>query len=182
MSTLPNPRHERFAQELALGKSQSEAHIAAGYNGHRSNASKLARQAHIEARVKEIIAHHEHIIEVSAKTAAERLSLDAEWVLKRLMFNAERALRGKPILDSEGKHTGEFSGQIDAAAANKALELLGRHLYLFPSAVKVSGDPDAPLRHVYSHDLSKLSDDQLITFQDMLRKIAPPAVDEPTQH
>jgi phage terminase small subunit len=31
MSALDNPKHERFAQELAKGKSQVEAYAEAGY-------------------------------------------------------------------------------------------------------------------------------------------------------
>ena len=33
---LKNPRHERYAQELAKGKSQAEAYEAAGYKPSRS--------------------------------------------------------------------------------------------------------------------------------------------------
>ena len=54
MPILTNARHERFAQELAKGRSASEAHIAAGYKGDDGNASKLANRPEIQARVQEI--------------------------------------------------------------------------------------------------------------------------------
>lgn len=51
-------RRERFAQHLADGMSEIEAHLSAGYarqpNGCKTNAVILARHAEIVARVKEI--------------------------------------------------------------------------------------------------------------------------------
>jgi phage terminase small subunit len=38
MPTLRNARHERFAQELAIGKTADAAYVLAGY---RANRSKL---------------------------------------------------------------------------------------------------------------------------------------------
>lgn len=51
-----NPRQEIFAQEIALGKTQENAYIAAGYSekGARINASKLLTNHNISARVQEL--------------------------------------------------------------------------------------------------------------------------------
>lgn len=54
MPALTNSRHERFAQELAKGKSQSEAYEAAGYNPSRSAAARLAADVNICERVASI--------------------------------------------------------------------------------------------------------------------------------
>ena len=54
MAALPNARHERFAQELAKGKSQIEAYEAAGYSPNRSAASRLAEDVNIRERVASI--------------------------------------------------------------------------------------------------------------------------------
>lgn len=54
MPALASGRHERFAQELAKGKSQEEAYAAAGYRPSRSAASRLASDVNICARVAEI--------------------------------------------------------------------------------------------------------------------------------
>jgi phage terminase small subunit len=43
MGELNNPRHERFAQELAAGNSADAAYEAAGYRKHRGNAARLNR-------------------------------------------------------------------------------------------------------------------------------------------
>lgn len=54
MPVLGNAKHERFAQELAKGKSQIEAHELAGYAPNDGNAAKLAARREVQDRVKEI--------------------------------------------------------------------------------------------------------------------------------
>lgn len=54
MPALKNPRHERFAQELAKGRTQEQAYEAAGYRPSRPNACKLAADHNILQRVAEI--------------------------------------------------------------------------------------------------------------------------------
>lgn len=54
MPVLRNPRHERFAQELAQGKSSADAYVAAGYKENRHNAHRLSTIENIRARVEEI--------------------------------------------------------------------------------------------------------------------------------
>ena len=54
MPTLQNPRHERFAQELAIGKSADAAYVLAGYRANRSNAARLSANQDIQKRVAEI--------------------------------------------------------------------------------------------------------------------------------
>lgn len=56
MPALSNARYEKFAQELAAGKSQTEAYEAAGYKPDRGNATKLAARPEIQARVQQITA------------------------------------------------------------------------------------------------------------------------------
>jgi hypothetical protein len=51
MAPLRNTKHERFAQELAEGKSMSEAYEAAGYKPNRSHASRLVANGNIRGRV-----------------------------------------------------------------------------------------------------------------------------------
>jgi phage terminase small subunit len=55
MPALDNPKHERFAQELAKGKTADEAYVLAGYKENRHNASRLKTNETISGRVAEII-------------------------------------------------------------------------------------------------------------------------------
>lgn len=54
MPILENQRHELFAQEIAKGKSASEAYVNAGYRPSRKNASRLRTKEGIAARVVEL--------------------------------------------------------------------------------------------------------------------------------
>jgi phage terminase small subunit len=55
MSVLTNPKHEKFAEELAKGKPADEAYAIAGYRPDRGHASRLAANGNIRARVEEIL-------------------------------------------------------------------------------------------------------------------------------
>lgn len=54
MPVLPNAKHERFAQEIAKGKSATEAYVAAGYAENRSHASRLVSKGNVADRVAEL--------------------------------------------------------------------------------------------------------------------------------
>lgn len=54
MPVLDNARHERFAQEIAKGKTATEAYEIAGYKPDDGNASKLAARSEITGRIQEI--------------------------------------------------------------------------------------------------------------------------------
>lgn len=54
MPALQNPKHERFAQELAKGKSASEAYVLAGYKPNDGNAATLKGNQRVLDRVAEI--------------------------------------------------------------------------------------------------------------------------------
>jgi phage terminase small subunit len=54
MPALKNTRHERFAQELAKGKSQVEAYGLAGYEPNESHASRLVRNGKVASRLAEL--------------------------------------------------------------------------------------------------------------------------------
>jgi hypothetical protein len=51
---LANTRHEKFAQELAAGKSATESYILAGFKPSRKNASRLRAREDVSARVHEL--------------------------------------------------------------------------------------------------------------------------------
>lgn len=131
MPALENLRHEAVAQLLAAGKGAKEAYEGAGYKYKSASAHKIVHRESVRARVLELQAQNRDIDRRATDQAAKKLSLTKEWVIERLMYNAERALRGKPILDATGKHTGEFTGKPDGTVANRALELLGQHLNMF---------------------------------------------------
>ena len=54
MPTLKNPRHERFAQLLASGKTAADAYEEAGYRRDDGNSSRLSKREEITSRVQEL--------------------------------------------------------------------------------------------------------------------------------
>lgn len=129
MSVLKNPKHEQFARGLAGGKSQYDAHAYAGYKPHRGNASLLAQDKNIVARVAEILSERENIHAQSTAKAIERVSLTKEWIIAKLIDNAERALQAQQATNDEGEPIGDF--KYEGSVANRALELLGKELGMF---------------------------------------------------
>ena len=75
IGVLKSMKHEKFAQELAKGKTQIEAYKAAGYKPHDSNAAALAKEAHIQARVSEIIGR------IAARTEVTIEKIVKQWAL-----------------------------------------------------------------------------------------------------
>ena len=61
--------------------------------------------------------------------AASRNAITVDWVLSRLKEIVFRAMQVVPVLDRQGEPTGEYTYQ--GAVANRALELIGRHLGMF---------------------------------------------------
>lgn len=76
MPVLSNPRHERFAQELAKGKTADDAYVTAGYKENRHNASTLRTNQTISNRVTEIQSRAAARVEVTRAS----LILEAEEV------------------------------------------------------------------------------------------------------
>jgi phage terminase small subunit len=91
--TLRNPRHERFAQELAAGNTADVAYVLAGYRENRSNAARLNASQDIQKRVAEI-----------QSVGAERAAVTVE----TLIAEAEKA---------RSKAMGEKGGAAAAVAA-----------------------------------------------------------------
>lgn len=90
MPVLENVRHERFAQELAKGKTQEQAYIDAGYspNGARAASSKLLTIANISERVIEL-----------QSVVADKSTWDAARIINNLARYAEK---GEAIAEPAG--------------------------------------------------------------------------------
>ena len=52
---LDNPRHEIAAREYAKGATELEAYEAAGFEPHRSNASRLISSDSVQERIEELL-------------------------------------------------------------------------------------------------------------------------------
>lgn len=73
MPALENPKHERFAQELAKGYSQAEAYASVGYKPSEPHASRLASSGKVSARVSEILERSAIRTEITVAGITDRL-------------------------------------------------------------------------------------------------------------
>ena len=124
MPSLTEPKLELFARFVAEGQSHKEAAISAGYSNKSASAigSRLAKKVNVSQRISEL---HE----AAATLSVQRSVLNKDWIIEKLKENVERALQVIAVLDNEGKQTGEY--RYEGNVANRALELLGKHLGLF---------------------------------------------------
>jgi phage terminase small subunit len=139
MPVLKNARHERYAQELAKGKSQTEAYALAGYTGDRTAASRLATNVNIVGRVTEL-----------KERGAERAELSIETVTRRLIGIADK---GEALKDAPGLSVARLA-MMDAAKLHGWLR----------ERVEMTGKDGGPIKY----DLSTLSDAQLHQLRDIL--------------
>ena len=79
MSVLSNPRHERFCQYLAQGKTASAAYELAGYKPNRANAAQMAHKEHIKKRLTQINAKLGVATQITAETLIARAENEICW-------------------------------------------------------------------------------------------------------
>tara|TARA_R100000541_G_scaffold22512_1_gene32441 strand:- start:1092 stop:1577 length:486 start_codon:yes stop_codon:yes gene_type:complete len=74
--------------------------------------------------------------------AAKTVNLDAAWVLESAKKVFDRCMQEEEVLH-RGEPTGEF--KFEAAGANKALELIGRHTAIKAFEGDATGSEDKPI-------------------------------------
>jgi phage terminase small subunit len=75
---LANTRHERFAQELAKGKTATEAYVEAGYKPNDGNAATLKGNQRVAERVAELMERAAFRCEVTVAAITQKLLAIAE--------------------------------------------------------------------------------------------------------
>ena len=105
----PTHLQQRFINNILIGMNKTDAYLSAGYKcsrpAARANAVRLITNDSIRKE-----------IEKAQKKAAEKVQLTQEYILSGLMDVANRCRDEK---------------DFQPAGANKALELLGKHLGIF---------------------------------------------------
>ena len=167
MPILKNQRHEKFAQNVALGMSAAEAYEKAGYRPHRQSAHKLLTNPDIQSRVQELIDKGASKAEVSVSRVLEEMACVAfadmgQYVdvdengnvsvnFKKLSDGDLRAvtkLRQKHMKGEDGATIVET--QFELASKTTGLEQLAKHLGMFIERSKVEHD----VRYVVGETMS----------------------------
>lgn len=115
MPQLTNPRHERFAQELAKGKPAYEAYQLAGYKPNDGNASVLKGKQKIADRVAELMQPGVDEAKITFATLiadADRIQrgaeADGQWAAANSALQTKSKLAGKWIDRKEIGEPGDF--------------------------------------------------------------------------
>jgi hypothetical protein len=139
--TLPNQRHEVFAQHLAKGKDADEAYALAGYKPNRGNAATLKAKQSISARVTELQEKAAKRVAASVEALADELEqARVIAITDRQASAAVQATMGKAKLFGFGKETRRIEGGIQVTTFNP-------------------------------EDLAKLTDDELDTLEEAIRNM-----------
>jgi phage terminase small subunit len=137
------PRQSRFVDEYLVDLNGTQAAIRAGYSAKGSDvqAARLLGDVRISRMVEERIAQRSAKVQVTA-----------EMVVEGLLEVAQRCLEHQPVMvydpvakkkvqkrftREDGTEVGVY--QFDSTGANRAMELLGKHLGLFRDKVEVTG-------------------------------------------
>ena len=125
MPVLKNARHERFAQELAKGKTATEAYTAAGYIGDRTAASRLSTNVNVSARITEIQSKTVKKAEITVQSLADELEEARAMALKEGQTSAAvSATMGKAKLFGLGVDNKRVSGTFQVV--NLTHEQIGK--------------------------------------------------------
>jgi phage terminase small subunit len=121
MPVLANPRHERFVQYLAEGRTATEAYALAGYKPSRANASHLLDNPDVIERLRQITTKRAVAAAVTAESLIEQnqkvfdAAMEAKQLSAAVGANKEISiLAGIRVERSEIGGPGEFDHLSDA--------------------------------------------------------------------
>lgn len=140
-----------FVREYLVDLNATQAAIRAGYS--ERTASRIGPQLLGKTWVREAI-------EKAQAKRARRVEVTQDYVLSNLVEVVERTMQRAPVLDRKGEQVTDEEGRavwtFDAKNANRALELLGKHLGIFADKVKaeVSGPDGGPVQSSMTLDIS----------------------------
>ncbi len=131
-----------FVRQYLVDLNATQAAIRAGYS--ERTASRIGPQLLGKTCVREAI-------EKAQAKRARRVEVTQDYVLSNLVEVVERTMQRAPVLDRKGEQVTDEEGRavwtFDAKGANRALELLGKHLGIFTDKIRaeVSGPDGGPV-------------------------------------
>lgn len=130
-------KQQRFVEEYLVDLNATQAAIRAGYSA--KNADKIASQLLGKSRVADAIA-------AAKSERSARVAVSADYVLNNLVEIVERSMQRAPVFDMKGNHVTDEEGRhvwrFDGKTANRALELLGKHLGMFTDKIEADVKQD----------------------------------------
>lgn len=140
-------KQERFVNEYVIDLNATAAYKRA----YGSNLTEGAASAAASRLLKNVKVQDE--IDKRIQERAKDTGITVNYVLSSLKNVADRCMQAEPVYDKEGEPTGEY--RFDASGANRALELLGKHLKMFTDKVESDNTNDTTVHIVLDGDLEE---------------------------
>ncbi len=113
------PKQARFVEEYLLDLNATAAAKRAGYSERTAYAQGQRLLKHVEIAAA---------VQKAQEARSERTKIDQDWVIERLVGVYEASMEARPVCDKNGEEKG-FT--FNPTAANRALELIGKHKGMF---------------------------------------------------
>ena len=142
MSRGLTPKQAAFVQEYLVDLNATQAAVRAGYS--EKTASRIGPALLGKTCVRDAI-------EKARAKRTRRTEVTQDYVLSNLREIVERCMERAPVTNRSGAQVSDEQGRavwcFDAKGANRALELLGKHLGMFTDRVQaeVSGPDGGPV-------------------------------------
>lgn len=127
-------KQKRFVEEYLIDLNATAAARRAGYsekNAHKIGPELLGKTS-ISAAIQKRM-----------KAREKRVNITQDYVLKNLTEIVERCMQRAPVLNMKGEQVQDDEGNnlwaFNDRGANKALEMLGKHLGMFKDKIEHSG-------------------------------------------
>lgn len=118
-----NEKYKRFCEEYMIDNNGMQAAIRVGYSEKRANVT--ACELLNKQEIKDYIA-------ILRKDLAEKTKLTSEWVINRFKEISDKCMTVEPVMimrNGQLVESGEY--KFDSSGANKATEMIGKHLGVF---------------------------------------------------
>lgn len=117
------PKQTRFCEEYLIDLNGTQAAIRAGYSPKTANeqAARLLANVSIQQFVQSL-----------QQKLSETIGVNTEWILNRFKDISDRCMTAVPVMekvDGVLVESGEYT--FDSSGANKATEMLAKHLGFF---------------------------------------------------
>ncbi|CUJ41484.1 terminase small subunit [Achromobacter xylosoxidans] len=141
-------KQRRFVDEYLVDLNATQAAIRAGYSAKTANEQGAQLLAKLSVR---------EAVDAAQAKRAKRTEITQDEILNDLRELRDICMGRKPVTISEVvKNVQEGKAEavdvcvsvLEPTAANRALELMGKHLGMFPSKVEHSGPGGGPMQSV----------------------------------
>lgn len=154
MSDGLTAKQRKFVEEYLVDLNATQAAIRAGYS------QKTAKSIGQENLTKPDIQAE---VQKAMQKASERTEITQDYILTGLKGVAERCLQEiKPLLNMRGQQVKDDEGNLlfvfNASGANRAFELLGKHLGMFTDKTELTGPNGGPIETKHSGTVTLTAD------------------------